>query len=142
MKRGFIFRMVNVGGITFPTDKELHGLAVKYAEQNLNSPVNFADYETITVTCIVDESGKPLEATALNARVARWDYPIWRYSDDESGKVLIERTRASLDEQGQRGGEVFVHIADREKPESRCPKWRKFLKLVGAQNASRWRVRI
>ena len=140
--RGLNVKFNVVGGIVFPVDPKLHKLAVQFADKYLNAPINFADYNAVKVVARVDEKGEPVEILAINARVPRWDYPVWRFIDEEAGEVLIERERASLDDEGLRGGEVFIHIAEQEKPASRCPNWKEFLKLVGAENASRWRVKI
>lgn len=140
--RGFALKFMLQGGIFYPVDPELHKLAISFAETAFSSPINFTDYETVLAVAEVDDTGKPTKVLALNCRIARWDYPVWRFTTDESGKVLIERTRAMLDDQGGRGGEVFVHIADKEAKESRCPHWRKFLRMVKAEKASRWRVRV
>jgi hypothetical protein len=140
--RGFALKFTMNGGIIYPIDPKLHALAIQYAETALAIPINFADYEGLTVVAEIDECGNPTKVVAMNARVPRWDYPVWRASSEAAMKVLIDRTRATLDDEGRKGQEVFVYLADKEDKTSRCPKWRKFLRLVGAENASRWRVRI
>jgi hypothetical protein len=140
--RGFTLKFSNQGGILFPADRKLYALAIEFAAQHLGQKINFTDYETVLVVAECDDNGEPLKVLAMNARVPRWDYPVWRFVDDRAASVLIERTRAKLDDEGQRGGEVFVSIANREDSKSRCPRWRKFLRLVGAERASRWKVPI
>jgi len=140
--RGFSLKFSMQGGILFPLDQKLHALAVKFADEHLCEKINFADYESALVVAECDDKGEPTKVVAMNARVARWDFPVWRFVDEKAGKVLIDRTRAKLDDEGQRGGEVFVHVADHEDKGSRCPRWKKFLKLVGAEKASRWRVKV
>ena len=136
--RGFSVKFNVQGGIAYPVDTHLHKLAVEFADKHLNAPCNLADYNGVTVVAKVDDDGKPVEILAMNARVPRWDYPIWRFIDEAAGEVLIERTRASLDDEGLRGGEIFVHVSEAEKPESRCPNWKEFLKAVNAEKL-RWR---
>jgi hypothetical protein len=126
----------------FPLDRKLYTLALQFAAEHLGQKIDFTTYETVLLVAECDGNGEPVKVLAMNARVPRWDYPVWRFIDERAGKVLIDRTRAKLDDEGQRGGEVFINIADREDPESRCPRWRKFLRLVGAEKASRWSVRI
>lgn len=139
--RGFVLKFNTQGGIIFPTDPHLHRLAVEFSEKSLTEPINFSDYETVLVAAEVDDAGKPTKVTAMNCRIGMWVYPVWRFTDEESGRVLIERTRNLLDDQAMRGKEVLVHIADHEAKESRCPRWRKFLRDVAATKASLWRVK-
>jgi hypothetical protein len=140
--RGFSLKFSMQGGILFPLDQKLHALAVKFADENLCEKINFADYESVLVVAECDDKGEPTKVVAINARVAIWDYPVWRFVDEAAGKVLIDRTRAKLDDEGLKGREVFVHVRDHEQQETRCPKWKKFLRFVGAEKASRWRVRV
>lgn len=139
--RGFVLRFSFQGGIAYPVDGELHKLAVEFAEKYLDSPVNLSVYETVLVAAEVDDQGKPIKVVGMNCRVPRWDYAVWRFITEEAGNVLIERTRGMLDDAGLRGGEIFVLVAE-GKPENRCPNWKDFLKKVGAENASRWKVKV
>lgn len=139
--RGFVLKFNMQGGIVFPVDAQLHRLAIEFAETSLGEPINFSDYETVLVAAEVDAEDKPTKVTAMNCRAGMWVYPVWRFTDEDSGEVLIERTRALLDDQAMRGKEVLVHIADHEAKESRCPRWRKFLRDVKATKASLWRVK-
>lgn len=140
--RGFTLKFSNQGGMFFPVDRKLYALALEFAAEHIGQRLDFADYETVLLVAECDDNGEPVKVLGMNARVPRWDFPVWRFVDDRAGSVLIDRTRAKLDDEGQRGGEVFVNIADHEDSESRCPRWRKFLRLVGATKASRWRIRI
>lgn len=140
--RGFTLKFSNQGGMLFPVDRKLYTLALEFAAQHIGQRLDFADYETVLLVAECDDHGEPVKVLAMNARVPRWDFPVWRFIDDRAGSVLIDRTRAKLDDEGQRGGEIFVHIADHEDAVSRCPRWRRFLRMVGAVKASRWRVRI
>src|SRR5438270_13392133 len=111
--RGFALKFSMQGGIIFPLDQKLHALAVKFADEHLIQKINFADYESVLVVAECDDKGEATKVVAMNARVARWDFPVWRFVDEHAGRVLIDRTRAKLDDEGLKGGEVFVHIADR-----------------------------
>lgn len=126
----------------FPRDKHLHKLATDYAAARLRDEVNFTDYTKVIVVCEVDEAGAPLRATGLMCGVPRFDFPVVRFDDDRSAEKLFDRMRGYLEDRQQRGQEAFVHLADREPRESRCPHWRKWLRKVGAVKASRWLVRI
>jgi hypothetical protein len=130
------------GGIAYPANPSLHRLAVEYCRENLAEEINLADYENVLTVCEVDADNQPVKCVGINARIVMYDFPVWRASTSEAMDELIVRTKSNLDEQGMRGRDVFVHVAQHEAPESRCPSWKKFLRKVRAEKASRWRVKV
>lgn len=142
MENTFSLKFIEQGGIYYPRNPHLHALTVKFCEQNLSAPINLTDYENVLTTAIVDENNTPVEVTGICCRRVCYDFPVWRGTTQASMDLLIDRTKSNLDELGLRGGEVFVHVADHEAPESRCPSWKKFLRKVRAEKASRWRVKV
>lgn len=142
MENTFSLKFIAQGGIFYPANPHLHALAVAFAEQHLSAPINFTDYENVLTTCEVDEYNTPVKVTGICCRVVCYDFPVWRGTTPTSMDLLIDRTKSNLDEMGMRGREVFVHVADHEAKESRCPLWKKFLRKVRAEKASRWRVKV
>lgn len=131
------------GGIYYPKDKTLHAMAVEYAEREIVGKQNFSDYRKVLVSCHVDDDGKPVSVGAINCGLLKMDYPVWRSTDKECGDALEARTRGYLEDMGvPRGTEVFVHVADHEPQESRCPGWREWLRRVKAKKSQRWSISL
>lgn len=142
MKRVLPLEFRAQGGILFPADPHLHKLASEFCAAELSGEINFAAYQRIYVAAEMDDEGKPQRVTGIIEWTPRWDSSVVRFVDKESGEKLVERSRAFLEDQGARGFEVFIHIADREPKERRCPRWKSFLKAIQARKASRWIAKV
>lgn len=138
MLRTFPLTYTQDGDSIRPADMKLHDLAVKYAEANLAAMPNFRDYHRFWVQCEVDEQGSPVRATGMIAVVPRWDVPLVRFTEGSDPDQLIERVNSFLADNGAWKQEVTIFVARREKPEQRCPRWKKWLKSIGARPADRW----
>lgn len=133
------------GAITYPKDKHLHDLAVAYAEANLAKKVNLpefaGDYRKLWASCEVDENDVPVRVIGLLGMKFTPDVPLLRYTEEAAIEPLIERANGYLHDQGARGCEVLLHF-EKGTPESRCPRWKKWLKRVKAVNANRYSVTV
>lgn len=129
------------GAAAFPKDPELHKLVVAYCERELSKPIVLADYAKVLVSCWFEDD-KIVKIDSIACIVNAVDVPVIRFTSKEAGDSLMERMRAYLEDMGLRGSQIFIHIADREPKDARCPMWRKFLKKWKATKASRWSATV
>lgn len=136
------FRNDGASGLT-PDDGDLHALAVKYASENIERPINFTDYKDTWVACEVGEDGKPVRALGVLCMVLRADFPVCRFTDNAAVVKLVQRANDFLhDVYGARGSEVLLHLAADEKPEQRCPDYLDWMKVFGLTPADRWVYKV
>jgi hypothetical protein len=140
--RAFTVDFVKQGGIDFPVNRELHKLVVEYAEKNVAAQFNLPDLRKVLVVCEIDDNDQPIAVHALGGCQVVVDWPVIRFTEKEAGELLMERMRSYLQDQGLSGVQTFIHVAQREPKESRCPAWKQFLKKHKAENASRWSVKV
>jgi len=124
-------------------DGELYSLAVKYAADNLNDPVDFTNFKNAWVACEIDGEGKPLRALGVLCMVLRADFPICRFTDNAAVVKLVQRANDHLhDSYGLRGGEALIHIKKDEAPEARCPNYIDWMQAFDLQPADRWTIKV
>ena len=136
--RVFQLMFVERGGTYFPRDPHLHKLAVDFAERELAQQINFTDYRNVFVECLVDENGTPVQVEGISTLQMVPDIGVFRSTNARSAKLLIDRMRDYLCDNGAQGGKVFVYIADNEAPEQRCPHYLEWLEAMKAKPAERY----
>lgn len=104
---------------------------VKFCETNLAEEVNLSKFSKVWVA--VGDKG---EILGVSGYVAKLDVPLCRAIDAAALRLLGARMNDFFADNGALGSEVFMHIGN-EKPEQRCPEWRKVLKEFGARSARR-----
>lgn len=140
--RSYCLDFVTQNGIVFPFQPVLHRLTEQFIQAELAGSINLADFRKVIIVCEVDEMEVPTRVKALACEQLRSDWPVLRFVEKEAGPVLFDRMRSYLQDQGLSNSVVFVHVANHEPKESRCPFWRKWLRTMKAVKASRWAVKV
>lgn len=126
-----------------PVDEHLYSLAVEYASQYINRPIEFRDYKNTWVACEVDHDGKPTRALGILSMWMVVDFPLCRFTDNAAVVKLVQRANDHLhDVYGMRGGAAFVYHLDDAPPESRCPHDNDWIKLYGLEPAHRYLIKV
>ena len=132
------------GALLEPADVRLHDMAVDYCAHNLANEVNLSKFNKVWVA--VSMRGEEyLEIIGITGWVWKPDVPMFRVTGKhavKATKLMEQRLQAFFEDNGARGGEVFLHISSKETPEQRCPKWQESLKAAGAVPADRFSVKI
>jgi len=125
------------GALLEPADRTLHDLAVDYCLRELaaGKDVNFASFAKVWVGL------KDGEVFGVSGYILKPDVPLLRATDADVLRALCNRMNDYFSDNGARGKEAFVYIGD-EKPEARCPDWRKVLAEFGAKSAQRFSVEV
>ena len=120
------------GALLEPTQPRLHDAAIHYAMRELTrgDELNLSKFAKVWVGL------KDGQAFGLAGYVLRPDVTLLRATDGEVLRALGHRLNSYFADNGARGQEVFVYIGD-EKPEQRCPEWRKVLREFGARSGRR-----
>ena len=140
--RVFQLMFIERGGVFHPRDPHLHKLAVEFAERELVEKVNFPDYRNVFVECIVDDNGNPVRVEGISTLQMVPDIGVFRSTTGRSAKLLIDRMRDYLCDNGAQGGKVFVYIAENETPEQRCPHYLEWLDAMKAKPAERYMATV
>jgi hypothetical protein len=128
-----------------PRDRRLHDLAIAYCQTELAEEINLTQLAKVWVATECNDNDKPEAVCGITGYVLRPDIPIFRVSGEHANratKMLNDRLQAHFADQGWRGGEVFLHISSKERPEQRCENWQQSLKQAGAEPADRYKVRV
>lgn len=128
-------------GLTFPKDKELHRLALEFAEKELAQPVNLSELNKVWVICEMDGE-KIGRVVGLNGYTMRPDFTLCRFTSPEAAHCAFERAENYLADNGARGMEVLVRLSSDEAPEQRCPDGLKTMIRIGGNPADRWILKV
>jgi hypothetical protein len=131
-----------VAGYSMPKDRELHRLAVKFAETDLSA---IPDYSSYTRVWVAAEFGADEKATAIHGALGfsmRPDFILCRFKNKQALVTLYNRANAYLADNGCRGSEGLIYIDSKEGPEQKCPQQTESLAALGAKPADRWLVKI
>lgn len=125
------------GALLEPADVKLHDAAVEYARRELanGDKLDFSKFSKVWVGM------KDGEVFGLSGYVLKPDVPLLRATDADVLRAMCHRINDYFSDQGARGKEAFIYIGD-EKPEARCPEWRKVLSEFGAKSAQRFIVEV
>lgn len=140
--RSYCLDFVTQNGIVFPFQPLLHKLTIQFIENELSGSINLADFRKVLIVCETDENEVPTRVQAIACEQLRSDWPVLRFVENQAGEMLFQRMRGYLQDAGLSGSVTFVHVANHEPKESRCPKWRSWLRKMGAVKASRWAVKV
>lgn len=132
------------GALLEPVDHKLHDMAIEYCATNLANEVNLSKFNKVWVAVII-KGTEYQEIIGITAWVWRHDVPMFRVTGKhavKATKLMEQRLRSFFEDNGARGGEVFLHISSKETPEQRCPKWKESLLKSGAVPADRFSVKV
>lgn len=125
------------GALLEPRDPALHDCAVDYCRRELKDgdKINLSKFAKVWVGL------KDGEVLGIAGYVLRPDLPLFRATDAEVLRALGHRANDYFADNGARGQEAFIYIGD-ERPEQRCPEWRKVLKEFGAKSGRRLLIEV
>jgi hypothetical protein len=125
------------GALLQPVDQKLHDAAIEYAALELKDGKNldFSRFAKVWVGL------KDKQVFGLSGYVLKPDVPLLRSTNADVLRALCHRMNDYFSDNGARGKEAFIFIGD-EKPEQRCPEWRKVLAEFGAKSAQRFSVEV
>lgn len=125
------------GALLEPKDHKLHDAAYAYALKELakGKELDFSKFAKVWVGL------KDGEVFGLSGYVLRPDVPLFRATDCEVLVAMGKRMNDFFSDNGCRGQETFIYIGN-EKPEQRCPNYRKALREFGATNARRFSITV
>lgn len=128
-------------GYAMPKDRELHRLAVQFAEKQLAAMPNYAEYNKIWVAAEMEEE-KPVGIRGALGFTMRPDFTLARFLDPKATVALYQRANAFLADNGARGSEALVFVSSSEGPEQRCPQYKETLEALKARPADRYLITI
>jgi hypothetical protein len=139
--RAIALDFLREGGYSLPKDRDLHKLAVQFAEKQLVSIPNFAEYTKVWVAAEMDGE-TPTEIRGALGFTMRPDFTLARFLDRAAVVALYNRANAFLADNGARGSEVLVFVSSEEGPEQRCPQYKETLEALKAKPADRYLITI
>ena len=128
-------------GYSMPCDRELHNLAVKFAETDLAEIPDYSGFAKVWLAVEVDGEKSVGIQGALGFSM-RPDFTLARFKTKQAMVTLFNRANAHLADNGCRGSEGLVYVSSTEGPEQRCPQWEESLAAIGAKPADRYLVKI
>ena len=143
MIRTFALDFDRSKGYAVPTEKcrELHKLAVQFAEKELAVIPNFSEFAKVWVAACVD-GGKVKEVRGALGFTLRPDFALARFLGRPEVISLYGRANNYLADNGALGQEALVYVSSTEGPEQRCPEYLETLKALNAKPADRWLIEV
>lgn len=128
-------------GYAMPMDRELHQLAVQFAEKHLADKPNYSELSRVWLACECEGEKVKAVRGALGFTM-RPDFTLARFLDRQALVTLYHRANGFLSDNGARGSDGLVYISSEEGPEQRCPQQLESLAALGAKPADRWLIKI
>jgi hypothetical protein len=129
-------------GYAMPKDRDLHRLAVKFAETSLAALPDYSSFARVWVAAEFGADDKPSEIHGALGFCWRPDFTLARFKNRQALLHLYNRANAFLADNGCRGSEGMVYISSTEGPEQKCPQQKESLEALGAKPADRWLIKI
>jgi hypothetical protein len=129
-------------GYALPMDRELHRLAVKFAETDLSSLPDYSSYTRVWAAVEFGADEKPIAIHGALGFTMRPDFTLARFKNKQALVTLFNRANAYLSDNGCRGSEGLVYISSTEAPEQKCPQQAASLAALDAKPADRWLIKI
>jgi hypothetical protein len=130
------------GGYAMPVDRDLHKLAMGFAERELAEVPNFSEFQRVWLACEVDADDRATSVHGALGFTTRPDFTMARFLNRNALVVLYNRASAFLSDNGCRLSEGLVYVNPDEKPEQKCPEAELSLQALGARPANRWLIKI
>ena len=128
-------------GFAMPKDKDLHRLAVQFAEKELAYSPNYSEYAKVWVSAEMDGE-TPVGIRGALGFSWRPDFTLARFLDSAATIGLYRRANSFLADNGARGSEALVFVSSKEGPEQRCPNYKETLEALKATPADRYLISI
>jgi hypothetical protein len=129
-------------GYALPVDRELHRLAVKFAETDLSAIPDYSSFSRVWAAVEFGVDDKPIQIHGALGFSFRPDFTLARFKNKHALVTLYSRANAYLADNGCRGSEGLVFIDSKEGPEQKCPQQAESLAALGAKPADRWLIKI
>jgi hypothetical protein len=129
-------------GYSMPRDRELHRLAVKFAETDLSAIPDYSSYTRVWAAVEFGADEKPVSIQGALGFTMRPDFTLCRFKNKHALVTLYNRANAYLADNGCRGSEGLIYISSTEAEEQKCPQQKESLAALGAKPADRWLVKI
>ncbi len=129
-------------GYAMPVDRELHRLAVKFAETDLSAIPDYSSFARVWAAVEFGADQKPVAIHGALGFTMRPDFTLARFKNKQALVTLYNRANAYLADNGCRGGEGLVYISSTEGPEQKCPQQKESLEALNAKPADRWLIKI
>lgn len=143
MIRTFALDFDRSNGYAIPTKdcREIHKLAVAFAEKELAVMPNFSEYAKVWVAASM-EGDVIKEVRGALGFTMRPDFTLARFLGRAEVVALYGRANNYLADNGARGREALVYVSSTEGPEQRCPEYLETLKALRAKPGDRWLVEV
>jgi hypothetical protein len=132
-------------GERVPVDTELFALADVFAKAELASPLEIRALQRCWVVSRIDSDERPVEVLSMRAIQMVPDCHLFRTKQgphaSKATAKLWQRLNNYLADLGYQG-DAFLHMAENETEQGRCPAWQRWLRLAGARNSNRVAIPI
>jgi hypothetical protein len=123
-------------------DRELHRLAVKFAESDLSAIPDYSSFARVWAAVEFDGDEKAIAIHGALGFTMRPDFTLARFKNKQALVTLYNRANAYLADNGCRGSEGLVYISSTEASEQKCPQQAESLAALAARPADRFLIKI